>query len=111
MNIKSLLSRLKGVRSLPSGSFQALCPVHGDNDPSLSITSSDGRILLHCHAGCCTEAIVTKLGLSMRDLFLDAPPADLGSKTSGKGKSRKLGEPVKIYDYQGRENGPGTSRE
>jgi len=31
------------------------------------------RILVHCFAGCTPEAIVTALGLRLRDLFMDAP--------------------------------------
>jgi len=46
------------------------CPAHEDNAPSLSVgTGLDGRILLNCHAGCSTEAVVAGLGLTMRDLF------------------------------------------
>lgn len=46
------------------------CPAHEDNAPSLSVgTGMDGRILLNCHAGCSTEAVVAGLGLTMKDLF------------------------------------------
>jgi hypothetical protein len=38
----------------------------------LSISKGeDGRVLLHCHAGCIVEQIVAALGLGMRDLFVD----------------------------------------
>ena len=48
----------------------ASCPVHDDNRPSLSITEGeDGRVLLHCHAGCNTSHVVDTLGLSMSDLM------------------------------------------
>jgi DNA primase len=30
----------------------AKCPAHNDNNPSLSIREVDGRVLVHCHAGC-----------------------------------------------------------
>lgn len=33
--------------------FIARCPVHDDQNPSLSLTDgADGRLLVHCHAGC-----------------------------------------------------------
>ena len=50
--------------------WSARCPAHDDRDPSLSIgIGTDGRVLLHCHAGCPAEAIVGTLGLAMRDLM------------------------------------------
>ena len=34
------------------------CPAHDDNNPSLSIKeTSDGKLLLHCFAGCSFEDI------------------------------------------------------
>jgi putative DNA primase/helicase len=33
--------------------WMALCPAHEDREPSLSIANGDdGKVLLHCHAGC-----------------------------------------------------------
>ncbi|MCL4221578.1 MAG: DUF3987 domain-containing protein [Phycisphaerales bacterium] len=50
--------------------WSARCPAHDDRDPSLSIgIGTDARVLLHCHAGCPTEAIVVTLGMAMRDLM------------------------------------------
>lgn len=48
------------------------CPAHEDNQPSLSLSEGkDGRILLHCHAGCAIGDIVEAAGLEWRDLFSD----------------------------------------
>src|SRR5690242_15444031 len=47
-------------------------PVHqrGDRHESLQIAEGyDGRVILHCMAGCATEDVVSALGLSMGDLF------------------------------------------
>jgi hypothetical protein len=66
--LELVLSKLPGHRKNGAG-YLALCPVHEDHNPSLSITSRDGRVLMHCFAGCATEAIVSALGLSMSDLF------------------------------------------
>lgn len=69
MNIRALLSRLDGVRPC-CGGYVALCPAHDDRNPSLSIAQGDdGRILLHCHAGCDFNKVLMALGLSARDLF------------------------------------------
>ncbi len=45
------------------------CPAHPDRSPSLSIRRGADRWLLHCHAGCSTEAILAAWGLTWRDLF------------------------------------------
>lgn len=70
MNVlENVINKLEGV-SQQGNSYQALCPAHDDKKPSLSIaTGDDGRVLLHCHAGCKTEDIVKELGLEMKDLF------------------------------------------
>ena len=48
------------------------CPAHDDRVASLSVRAgADGRVLLHCHAGCDPQAVVAALGLTMRELFAD----------------------------------------
>ena len=62
------------ARPTGRGRWQTRCPAHPDNSPSLTIREgADGRVLLHCFAGCPTSAILAALGLTMRDLFSDAP--------------------------------------
>src|SRR5262249_8379258 len=64
------------VRSRGAGKWSARCPAHADKSPSLSITEGqDGRILLHCFAGCTPQEIVSTLGVALRDLFTDTPPS------------------------------------
>ena len=42
--------------------WMARCPAHKDRDPSLSITASnDGKVLVHCHAGCCQRDVIAAL--------------------------------------------------
>ena len=46
----------------PSGSgYVCECPAHVDLRPSLSVTSRDGRVLVHCHAGCTQSAVIGAL--------------------------------------------------
>src|SRR5947208_418215 len=72
--VQNVLDRLKGVRQTPAG-WVACCPAHEDRTPSLSVgQGDDGRVLLTCHAGCDLQAIVSSLGLEMKDLF----PPDVG---------------------------------
>jgi hypothetical protein len=56
--------------------WMARCPSHDDRNPSLSIGEGrDGRVLVRCWAGCPTEAVLSKLGLRMSDLFDGPPPS------------------------------------
>ena len=67
--IDEILSSLQNVEKACEG-YKAVCPAHDDKEASLSISEgNDGRVLLHCHAGCETEVIVDFLGLKMSDLF------------------------------------------
>lgn len=72
MTAEELARRL---RAQPSGAgWNARCPVpaHDDRKGSLSVArGDDGRILLHCHAGCPIDAVLTALGLKARDLFAE----------------------------------------
>lgn len=80
---------LNGFRQTGENQYEARCPAHDDRIASLSIcTGQDGRALVHCHAGCSTETVVTAMGITTKDLF----PAN----SNGFGK-RVV---VAIYDYR-----------
>jgi len=75
--LERVLSRLPLAK--PTGRSQrdwvSPCPAHKDTRPSLSIgVGADGRALVHCHAGCTPEAIMSTLSLTMADLM---PPVSL----------------------------------
>ena len=58
------LERVTGYRPVKaSDGYQARCPCHEDRHPSLSV-KMNGRLLLHCFAGCRYEQIVAALGLT-----------------------------------------------
>jgi len=73
MTTAEILLRLDHV--VKTGSrWTARCPAHDDHDPSLSIaTGADGRIILHCHAGCTPENVCAAIGITLADLFADKP--------------------------------------
>jgi putative DNA primase/helicase len=82
--IETVLSKLAKVRQAPGG-FSASCPgpnhVNGDRHPSLSVSEGDdGRVLLHCHAGCPVDEITAAVGLSTRDLFAPTTTAANGQR-------------------------------
>ncbi len=68
------LKLLRGVTHSWGTQYSALCPAHGDNSPSLSVSEGDdGRILVYCHCGCTLEEIVEAMGLTPADLFPGGP--------------------------------------
>lgn len=72
-DIAELLTRLDKVTG-KHPQWQARCPAHKDKSPSLSIKEvEDGKILLHCFAGCGASDIMDAIGMSLSDLF---PKAD-----------------------------------
>jgi len=67
---QKLLNRLEKVRRTGEGRYMACCPAHDDRTPSLSIKEcDDGRLLVHCFAGCPTDDVMAAVGLTMADLF------------------------------------------
>jgi hypothetical protein len=122
--IENLLSRLAGVKKAKGG-WTARCPAHDDKRPSLSVAQGkDGAVVIKCHKGCDTSAVLAALGLTLADLF---PQDDLvvrwgdkviwkDGKLVEKGKTvsggrtfptdkdaitaYKLGEPTAIWKYQ-----------
>lgn len=69
MTVEQFVKELYGVRQTSQG-WSACCPAHDDADPSLGIAiGSDGRILVHCFAGCSVQEICEALNLKIRNLF------------------------------------------
>jgi hypothetical protein len=86
--LQNVLERLSGVRKSQDG-FEARCPAHDDERASLSVgRGDDGRVLLHCHAGCEPAEVCQAIGLTLRDLFA---PSDSGNE---------LGRIIATYDYR-----------
>jgi hypothetical protein len=62
MRRDEVLPKLQNVKRNSNG-WSAQCPAHNDQRNSLSVSESDGKILLHCHAGCSFESICGALKL------------------------------------------------
>lgn len=74
-----LLERLEKVCATGPGRWIACCPAHADHSPSLSICElGDGRILLHCFAGCQTHGVLAAIGLEFSNLFPEPLPGAKG---------------------------------
>jgi len=81
MSINTLLSKLDKVKPNGSGKWLTLCPAHPDRSPSLAIKQTDdGKILIHCFAGCQVTDIVAAVGLELSDLMPNDPAYKKGSK-------------------------------
>ncbi len=79
--------------------WKACCPAHDDHNPSLSITERDGKILVHCHAGCSQESVISalkKLGL-WNGISRFSLPTHIGEN-----EKTRNGTPVRetIYRYK-----------
>ncbi len=75
--IDVLLNRLEGVKETSAGRYKARCPAHDDKSPSLSLADDNGKILVHCFAGCEPLEIMAAVDLTLADLF-DKPLGHLG---------------------------------
>jgi hypothetical protein len=68
-DFEDVLDRLQ-IASRNGEKAMCFCPAHDDrNNPSLSLKVENGKLLLHCFAGCRPEDIVSEMGLEMKDLF------------------------------------------
>lgn len=72
MDAKLIAAALGRSRPAANGEWLASCPVvdhgqgNGDRNPSLSVTDSDGKLLLKCHGGCSQNDVWS----AVRDLGL-----------------------------------------
>ena len=74
MNIHEIATHF-GATQTSDNSWKARCPAHNDTNASLSITEGkDGKVLVHCLAGCDFREVLMSAGLSPRDLFAEPAP-------------------------------------
>ena len=97
MSIDALLSGLDGVKQTGSGKYVAQCPAHDDKSPSLAIRDcGDGRVLLHCFAGCETEDVLNAIGLT----FSDVMPERIGGDHSYRPQSFDARQVLATLDHE-----------
>lgn len=88
--IDLVLSRLDKVKAAGAAKWKACCPAHDDRDPSLSIREADdGKVLLHCWAGCSTTDVLAAIGLTVRDLFPEVHGNSRGPVRRGPSKAAR----------------------
>lgn len=70
MSIEIITSKLEKIKRSGTGRWMASCPSHADKTASLSLRQlDDGRILLHCFAGCNVDEVLSAIGMTINDLF------------------------------------------
>ena len=75
MSASVLLQHCDKVRETGNGKWIACCPAHEDRSPSLAIREcSDGRVLIHCFAGCEVEDVLGAVGLAFADIMPERLP-------------------------------------
>jgi hypothetical protein len=86
--LETLLAKLPGAKRAGSG-WSARCPAHEDRRASLSIAlGDDGTVLLKCHAGCDTAAVLEAVGLKLADLFHPKAGRPQARKSNGRAVGR-----------------------
>ncbi|MFO1384759.1 MAG: CHC2 zinc finger domain-containing protein [Chitinivorax sp.] len=77
MSASILLSKLSRVKKTGADRWMACCPAHQDKTASLSIKDlPDGRVLLHCFAGCDPDSVLAAVGLTFSDLMQERLQGD-----------------------------------
>jgi putative DNA primase/helicase len=103
LNIEDVVAHFPGAKRTPNG-WQAKCPSHEDKVASLSIhQEEEGKVLLHCHAGCESETVLRAVGLKISDLFSDARRTAWRGTIPGNKKRRSAPSDSMIvaeYDYR-----------
>lgn len=75
MSAQDLVQRLDKVKQTGRGNWIARCPSHEDKNPSMTVREcDDGRVLLHCFAGCGVGDILGAVGLDFDAIFPPKPP-------------------------------------
>jgi putative DNA primase/helicase len=93
-----LLHRLDAKRA--GNGWQCRCPAHDDHTPSMSLDEkADGRVVVHCHAGCTQEAVIGRL--EEMDLWpVEPPPCTLQAYAKLKQFSVPFLKELGLHDCQ-----------
>jgi hypothetical protein len=82
LSTDTLLARLELVQRSGKG-WRSACPACGGRSRKLSISEADdGRVLLHCFAGCEVAVVVEAAGLTIGDLFPERLATDTPEERS-----------------------------
>ena len=92
--VDTLIAALGNVRPAGQDQWTAQCPAHDDARNSLSVKlAENGKILLHCHAGCSQDDALA----AARALVRGDPTA--ARQAAAVRRQPAFGEPVATYEY------------
>lgn len=96
MTYGEILSRFT-VKHTNGSKAQCICPAHDDREASLTISEGEKGTVVHCHAGCSTEAVLSAVGLTVSDLFEGAAASGEAWRAYVEGREKRKVEDV--YNY------------
>ena len=101
--LDNILNSLDKVRKVKGRSYTALCPVHKDSKPSMTITETNkGDVLIHCFScGAKGTDVVRALGLPVSELFIDELKVDKSRPHYPKDQMRKDRYIIQYYERDG----------
>jgi hypothetical protein len=106
-DFEDVLDRLN-VASRNGEKAMCFCPAHDDrSNPSLSLKEENGKLLLHCFAGCQLEDIVSEMGLEMKDLFVEGGG---GSSIPPRTPARLHARGEKVHEHAENRRASGDAR-
>lgn len=72
--IREAIEQATGPGRQQGDNWRLRCPAHSDRDPSLSLGANpEQHALIYCQAGCDTDAVLSAIGLTRRDLYPHDP--------------------------------------
>ncbi|CAB4132177.1 TOPRIM domain containing protein [uncultured Caudovirales phage] len=70
MSLQNILNNLDKVKRIKHNEYKALCPVHEEKTPSLTISDLGNKIVCHCFGcGATGVDVVSALGMNIEELF------------------------------------------
>lgn len=104
--LEKILERAENVRQ-DAGGYLVSCPnpdhgqSRGDREPSVSVSEgNDGRVLVHCFAGCEKKSVVAGWGLAMSDLFEKNSGRRFNMSNSNHKQERSRGKPSATWEIR-----------
>ena len=85
------------VKKRQQDKAQCKCPAHDDRQASLSVTNGRDSVLIHCHAGCDIDNVLSAAGLKKSDLFYQEKRT--GSSWQAYIESREKKRIEAVYNY------------